>query len=65
MKPKIALSVETMGDRFPIKSTTIKQWIKLSIVMKDIDNVDCASQFEAAQKKPMQNQNQSLKCCMK
>lgn len=44
--PKIALSVEGMGDGFIIKTTSVKQWItKLSIVLKDIDNVDCATQL--------------------
>lgn len=44
--PKIALSVEGMGDGFIIKTTSVKQWIaKLSIMLKDIDNVDCATQL--------------------
>ena len=45
-QPKIALSVEAMGDDFPIKATSVKQWItKLSIAMKDIGNIDCATQL--------------------
>ncbi|CAO1364626.1 unnamed protein product [Diamesa tonsa] len=44
--PKIALSVEAMGDDFPIKSQSVKQWIaKLSIAMKNVANVDCANQL--------------------
>ncbi|CAO1318605.1 unnamed protein product [Diamesa serratosioi] len=44
--PKIDSSVESMGDGFIISITSVKQWItKLSIMLKDIDNVDCANQL--------------------
>ena len=44
--PKIGSSVESMGDVFSISPASVKQWItKLSIALKDIDNVDCATQL--------------------